>query len=159
FPVEKWDYLLNVNVRPTFIMSQIFRPALAASHGSIVAVSSMSGVRPHRGSGAYSPAKAALSMLCKVIAQEWAPQGIRANAVAPGMIRTPLTKSIYENDEVTRRRIELVPLGRIGTPEDIAAVVSFLAGPDSAYVTGQVLLADGGITDAMLGLIPGLPKP
>jgi NAD(P)-dependent dehydrogenase (short-subunit alcohol dehydrogenase family) len=156
--VEDWDQTFAINTRPTFQLAQAFRPALTASAGSIVAVASMSGLRPHRGLGAYSAAKAALVMLCRVMAQEWAADGIRVNAVAPGMIRTPLTERIYRHAEVKARREALVPLGRIGTPEDIAGVVAFLAGPASAYVTGQVLLADGGIADSALGAIPGLPS-
>ena len=118
----------------------------------------MSGLRPHKGLGAYSAAKAALVMLARVLAQEWAAEGIRVNAVAPGMIRTPLTERIYQHDEVKARREALVPLGRIGAPEDIAAIVAFLAGPGAGYVTGQVILADGGIADSALGAIPGLPQ-
>ena len=118
--VEDWDRTFAVNTRPTFLLAQAFRPALAASRGSIVAVASMSGLRPHRGLGAYSAAKAALVMLVRVLAQEWAADGIRVNAVAPGMIRTPLTERIYLHADVKARREALVPLGRIGTPEDIA---------------------------------------
>lgn len=156
-PAAEWDRTFAVNTRPTFLLAQAFRPALAASKGSIVVVASMSGLRPHKGLGAYSAAKAALVMLARVLAQEWAADGIRVNAVAPGMIRTPLTERIYAHAEVKARREALVPLGRIGTPDDIAAVVGFLAGPGAAYVTGQVLLADGGIADSALGLIPGVP--
>lgn len=157
-PLEKWDWMFDVNVRPTFILAQAFRPSLAARRGSITAVASMSGQRPHPGLGAYSSAKAALIMLCRQIAQEWAADGIRANVVAPGMIRTPLTEKIYHYDEVRRQREALVPLGRIGTPEDIAGLVTFFAGPAASYVTGQVLRADGGLSDRTLGTIPGLPK-
>lgn len=157
-PLEKWDWMFNVNVRPTFILSQAFRPSLAARKGSITAVASMSGQRPHPGLGAYSAAKAALIMLCRQIAQEWAAEGIRANVVAPGMIRTPLTEKIYHHDEVRRHREALVPLGRIGTPEDIAGLVVFLASPAASYVTGEVLRADGGLCDRTLGAVPGLPK-
>ena len=157
-PAEDWDRTFAVNTRPTFLLAQVFRPALAASRGSIVAVASMSGLRPHKGLGASSAAKAALVMLARVLAQEWAAEGIRVNAVAPGMIRTPLTERIYQHDEVKARREALVPLGRIGAPEDIAAIVAFLAGPGAGYVTGQVILADGGIADSALGAIPGLPQ-
>lgn len=156
-PVTDWDRTFTVNVRPTFLLAQAFHPALATSQGAIVAVASMSGLRPHRGLGAYSSAKAALIMLCRSLAQEWAPDAIRVNAVAPGMIRTPLTERIYQHAEVKAKREALVPLGRIGTPEDIAGVVAFLAGPGAAYVTGQVVLADGGVADSALGMIPGLP--
>jgi NAD(P)-dependent dehydrogenase (short-subunit alcohol dehydrogenase family) len=155
--VADWDRTFAVNTRPTFVLAQAFRPALSAARGRIVAVAPMSGLRPHTGLGVYSAAKAALIMLCRVLAQEWAADGIRVNAVAPGMIRTPLTERIYQHPEVKARREALVPLGRIGTPADIAGVVAFLAGPGAAYVTGQVLLADGGIADSALGAIPGLP--
>lgn len=155
--LDRWDRAFAVNVRPTFILAQAFRPALAASRGTIVAVASMSGLRPHPGLGAYSAAKAALIMLCRQLAQEWAADGIRVNAVAPGLIRTPLSETVYRDPQVKQAREALVPLGRIGTAEDIAGVVAFLAGPASAYVTGEVLLADGGIADSTLGTIPGRP--
>lgn len=156
--LEGWDWMFNVNVRPTFIFAQAFRSALSVRRGAIVAIASMSGQRPHPGLGAYSPAKSALIMLCRLVAQEWAVDGIRANVVAPGMIRTPLTEKIYLHDEVKAKREALVPLGRIGTPEDIAAIAAFLAGPEASYVTGQVIRADGGFADRALGAIPGLPK-
>lgn len=156
--LESWDRLFDVNVRATWLLARAALPALRQSRGSLVAVSSMAGNSPHAGSGAYSSSKAALGMLCRQLAQEWAADGVRVNAVAPGMIHTPLTERIYRDDAVTERRKALIPLGRIGTPDDIAAVVSFLAGPDAGYITGQILLADGGFSDSLMGLIPGLPK-
>lgn len=157
-PVDDWDRMFDVNVRATFLLAQSFRPALASARGSIVAVASTSGIHPHRGHGGYSPAKAALIMLCRQLAQEWAGDGIRVNVVAPGLIHTPLTAAIYENAELKARREAIVPLGRIGTPQDVANVVSFLASREAAYVTGQVVAADGGLADTALGWIPGLPR-
>lgn len=156
--VEHWDQQFDLNVRSTFILAQALFPALKASEGTIVAVSSMSGMFAHLGQGAYSPAKAALISLCKNLAQEWAEDGIRVNCVAPGMIHTPLTDKVYQDEETTEVRKNLVPLKRIGTPDDIAQAIAFLAGPHSSYITGQLLLADGGICDSILGHIPGLPK-
>lgn len=155
---ETWDFLFDVNVRPTLIIAQELHGALSESRGSIVATSSMTGEMPMPGGGAYSAAKAAVSMLIRQMAQEWGPDGIRANAVAPGMIRTSLTEATYRHDEVAAARSALVPLRRIGTAEDMGNVIAFLAGPQSTYITGQILVADGGLTDAMLGQIPAPPK-
>jgi len=94
-------------------------------------------------------------MLCRQLAQEWAGERIRVNTVSPGMIRTPLTESLYHDAEVERRRTELVPLGRIGRPEDIAEAVAWLLDEASSYITGQDLRVDGGLCDRLLGLIPG----
>lgn len=155
---EKWDFLFDINVRPTLVIAQELHEALSLSHGSIVATSSMTGEMPMPGSGAYSAAKAAVSMLIRQMAQEWGPDGIRANAVAPGMIRTPLTEAVYADEELAAARSALVPIGRIGTAADIGNIIAFLAGPQSAYVTGQIIVADGGVTDAMLGRIPAPRK-
>ena len=154
---EQWDRTFALNCRPTWLLAQAARAGLARTRGGIVAIASMSGLHPHPGYGAYSPAKAALVMLCRQLAQEWAVDGIRANAVCPGMIRTPLTEPVYRDAETKARRESLVPLARIGTPEDVAQAVLYLASPCAAYVTGQSLVVDGGITDRMLGLIPGRP--
>ncbi len=111
----------------------------------------------HPGYGAYSAAKAALVMLCRQLAQEWAADGLRVNAVCPGMIRTPLTEPVYQDAETKARREALVPAGRIGTGEDVAQAVLYLIGEGAAYVTGQALVVDGGVCDRMLAMIPGRP--
>ena len=152
---EQWDATFALNVRATWLLAKAARPALSASRGSIVAIASMSGLHPHPGYGAYSPAKAALVMLCRQLAQEWAADGIRVNAVCPGMIRTPLTEAVYQDADVAAQREALVPLARIGRGEDVAAAVAYLASAGASYVTGQQLVVDGGVADRMLALIPG----
>jgi len=153
-----WDRQFDLNVRATFVLAQALYPALKESTGTIVAVASMSGMQAHLGQAAYSPAKAALISLCRNLAQEWAADGIRVNSVSPGMVHTPLTEKAYADAEVADARKALVPLGRIGTPADIAEIICFLGSSGSSYVTGQNILADGGLCDSLLGRIPGIPN-
>lgn len=154
--IETWERQFDLNARATLVIAQALYPALKEATGALVAVASMSGMFAHLGQAAYSPAKAALISLVRNLAQEWARDGIRVNAVAPGMIETPLTAGVYAHDAVKAARAAMVPLGRIGQPEDIAEAIVFLA--RARYVTGQTLLADGGLCDSLLGTIPGLPK-
>lgn len=152
-----WDRLFDVNVRATWLLAQAAYPALKASRGGLVSVASMAGVHPHPGSGAYSTSKAAVIMLCRQLAQEWAADGVRVNAVSPGMIHTPLTERIYRNAEVAAKRQEAIPMHRVGSAEDVAGVVAFLLSESAAYVTGQNLVADGGFADSIMATLPGLP--
>lgn len=153
-----WDHLFAVNTRAPWLLAKAAYPALRESRGSFVTVASMSGVHPYPGMGAYSPSKAAVLMLVRTLAQEWAADGIRVNAVSPGLIHTSLTARVYADAPTKTAREALVPLHRIGDPEaDIAGIVSFLIAPEAGYVTGQNLLADGGLLDGMQGLIPGRP--
>lgn len=153
--VEQWDHSYALNCRATWLLAQAAREGLARTRGSIIAISSMSGIHPQPGYGAYSSAKAAVVMLCRQLAQEWAGEGIRVNAVCPGMTRTLLTEKVYSDPDLKARREALIPLGRIGRPEDIAHAVVYLAGAGASYVTGQAIVIDGGISDHMLQLIPG----
>jgi len=159
-PLAEWDLTFNLNTRSAFLLAQAAYPQLRRTRGSVTAVASMSGLSPHPGYGAYSAAKAALIMLCRQLAQEWAIDGIRVNAVCPGMIRTPLTEPVYQDAETLARREALVPLGRIGTAADVGRAVAWLGSPSASYVTGQSLVVDGGVSEHMLALIPGRPgKP
>lgn len=159
-PVAQWDTTFNLNTRSAWLLAQAARPQLARTGGSITAIASMSGLTPHPGYGAYSAAKAALIMLCRQLAQEWAADGIRVNTVCPGMIRTPLTEAVYQDAKTLLKREALVPMGRIGRADDIGAAVAFLASAGASYITGQNLVVDGGISDHMLTMIPGRPgKP
>jgi glucose 1-dehydrogenase len=156
YPVEDWDRLFAVNVRATWLLARAAHGALAASRGSIVAVASMSGSLAHANLGAYGPSKAAVIMLARVLAQEFGADGIRVNTVSPGMVRTGMTARVYADARLAAEREALVPLGRVADPEDIADVIAFLLGPDARYVTGQDLVADGGVTGNFLGRLPGL---
>lgn len=128
-----------------------------ATGGIGPAIASMSRLHPHPGYGACSSARAAPVMRCRQLAQAWAGQGIRVNAVCPGMTRTPLTGPVYRDPAVKARREAVVPPGRIGAPGDVAHAVVCLAGADAAHVTGQAPVVDGGVADRMLQMIPGRP--
>ncbi len=156
-PVAQWDLTFNLNTRSVWLLARAARESLMRTRGSITAVASMSGLHPHPGYGAYSPAKAALVMLCRQLAQEWGPDGIRTNSVCPGMIRTPLTEAVYQDEDTLHRREALVPLGRIGRPDDIGQAVAYLTSEAASYVNGMSLVVDGGVSDHMLSMIPGRP--
>lgn len=152
---ENWNRLFDINVRATWLLAKAAHPALAESRGSIVTIGSMSGVQPQPGMGAYSAAKAAIIMLTRLMAQEWGEDGIRANCVSPGMVLTPMTEQAYTDADFKARREEMVPIGHIADPaRDIAGVVAFLLSEDAAYMTGQNVVADGGMTDSVLRLLP-----
>jgi NAD(P)-dependent dehydrogenase (short-subunit alcohol dehydrogenase family) len=158
YTVEDWDRLFAVNTRATWLLAKAAHGALKASRGAIVAIGSMSGSNAHANLGAYGPTKAAVIMLVKVLAQEFGRDGIRVNAVSPGMVRTGMTEPVYADHEVAAARDGLVPLGRVAGPEDMADVVAFLLGPDARYVNGHDLVVDGGVTGNFLGRLPGIGK-
>jgi NAD(P)-dependent dehydrogenase (short-subunit alcohol dehydrogenase family) len=158
YSVDDWDRVFAVNTRATWLLARAAAPALRVSHGAIVAVASMSGSNAHAGLGAYGPSKAALIMLVQVLAQELGRDGVRVNAVSPGMVRTGMTARVYADSRIAAERDALVPLGRVATPEDIADVIAFLLGPDARYVNGHDLVVDGGVTGNLLGRVPGLSQ-
>ena len=158
YSVEDWDRVFAVNTRATWLLARAAHATLRASRGAIVAVGSMSGTNAHANLGAYGPSKAAVIMLVQVLAQEFGHDGIRVNAVSPGMVRTGMTARVYQDERVAAERDALVPLGRVATPEDIADVIAFLLGPDARYVNGHDLVVDGGVTGNFLGRFPGLGR-
>ena len=131
-----------------------------AGFGSIVNNASLTGLRPTRGEGPYSAAKAGVLNLTQTAALELAP-AVRVNAVAPGMVHTPLTEMIVSNPAWREAAEAGTPLGRIGTAEEVADVIVFLASPAASYVTGQTIVVDGGSvlpslqSDALLRAISG----
>ena len=143
---EGWDEVLRVNLRGVFICSKYFLPHLRRPGGVIVNTSSIVGLVGVRNRAAYSTSKGAVVTLTKNMALDYAPEGIRVNAVCPGFVRTGMTSRLFADAERERRIAAMHPLGRLATPEDIARAVLFLASDDAAYITGQALAVDGGFT-------------
>lgn len=157
--LEKWNEVFDTNVRGPFFLSQKIVPLMKeAGGGKIVNISSISGHEAYPGMGAYSSSKAALIMISKQMATEWAPYNIRVNVVSPGLIRTPLTEDMYQNEEIHQKRKSMIPLNRIGTGEDIANVTLFLSSSKSSYITGQAIIADGGLLGTIQSHIVGRPE-
>ena len=156
YSVEDWDRLFAVNTRATWLLSKAAFPALKAARGAIVSVCSMSGSFAHAGLGAYGPSKAAAVMLVKVLAQEFGRAGIRVNGVSPGMVRTGMTEKVYGDPAVAAARDELVPLGRVAQPDDVADAIAYLLSHDARYLNGHDLVVDGGVSGNYLGRLPGL---
>jgi NAD(P)-dependent dehydrogenase (short-subunit alcohol dehydrogenase family) len=140
-----WDATVSLNLTGTFLTIKHAAPYLARSGGgSIIAVSSIAGAVTHRDLGVYSVTKAGVDMLVRNAADELGRYGIRVNAVRPGLIPTDTSALLYDNADIRADYLAQMPLGRVGTVEDVAGAVSFLAGPDSTWVTGQVFGVDGG---------------
>jgi 3-oxoacyl-[acyl-carrier protein] reductase len=154
--------VLDVNVRGPFLTTKAFgRSMLRRNRGSIVNIVSIAALHANPAVGAYSASKAALVALTRQTALEWGPHGIRANAVGPGLIATE-GAGMYHDPEVSRVRAAAVPLGRLGAPDDISEVVAFFASDASAYVSGQVLYVDGGLSSSLMTNLPrpaGTPGP
>lgn len=146
--MPSWDAVFSTNVRGTFMVSQwMGRHWIAnAIPGRILNISSQAGRVAIENRAAYSASKAAVDQLTRSLAFEWAPHGIRVNAVAPTFIRTELTTSTLNNPEVAQRLLDRIPIGRFGDPQDISAAVAFLLGDFSGLITGHTLVIDGGYT-------------
>jgi 3-oxoacyl-[acyl-carrier protein] reductase len=144
---EEWDAVLDLNLRGAFLITKAtLRPMMKQRAGRIVNVSSIAGVMGNAGQANYSAAKAGLIAFTKTVAREMASRNITANAVAPGFVPTDLT-SIVPKD-VQDAMLKQIPLARFGTAEDVANAIAFLASDDAAYITGQVLIVDGGMVTA-----------
>jgi NAD(P)-dependent dehydrogenase (short-subunit alcohol dehydrogenase family) len=154
--LEDWDRIQKVNVESILIAAKLVAPIMVKqSSGSIIGVSSVAGMRylgyPHL---AYSVTKAAVTHFIKMLAQQYASDGIRANTIVPGLIDTPrIQKNVAkvfdanaDMDNTRRARDRQVPMGRMGTPWEVASVATFLASDDASYITGTEIVVDGGLT-------------
>ena len=141
-----WDYVMAVNLDSLMTCAMKFRQMLAAAKGSIIIVSSVSGFQSNLGNPAYAASKAGAVSLTKSLGEALAPEGIRVNGLAPGLVDTKLTKVTTENPKRLEGALRSIPCGRMGTPADMAGAALFLASPLAAYVYGQTLIVDGGLT-------------
>jgi dehydrogenase/reductase SDR family member 4 len=142
-----FDKIMNVNVKGPFEIAKKTYPFMKEKKsGSIINISSVGGLRPEAGLGIYSMSKAALISLTKVMAKEWGDDNIRANVICPGLIKTKFSEALWSNDKIMHTMMKMLPIKRVGTPEEIAALALFLGSDASAYCTGSVFTADGGFT-------------
>ncbi len=143
---EQWDAVLSTNLTGPMLTIKHAGRAMTNGGGSIVAISSIAGVLTHRWMTAYCVSKAGVEMLTRNAADELGGAGIRVNAVRPGLVPTDLAAGLVNNPPAQADYLDQMPLRRLGTTEDIANLVRFLLGPESSWVTGQVIASDGGHT-------------
>lgn len=140
-----WQKILDVNLTGAWLTArQAARRMLANGKGSIVVITSVAGFDPIPGLGAYSVSKTGLIGLTKALARELAPRGVRVNAIAPGLIETRFSTALFQDKQQYESWMAQVPMGRHGQPEDIVGAAVFLAADASSYMTGQVMVIDGG---------------
>ena len=147
FPESAFAKIMQINVQSPMELSKLVQPSMKArGGGSIINISSIAGLTPDPGLGMYSVTKAALNMLTKVFAKELGADGIRVNAICPGLIKTKFSQALWEDEKTLARFTKHLPIARMGTVEEIAGLALFLASPASGYCTGGIYTADGGTT-------------
>ena len=146
-PDEAFDKIFNNNVKSVLWLAAMTLPGMAErGGGSYISVGSIGGIIANTVIGAYGMSKAADHMLVKNLAAEWGPKNVRVNAIAPGLIKTDFAKALWEDPKRRQEREAATPLRRLGEPRDIGGVAAFLASDAAAFITGQVIVADGGVT-------------
>ncbi|MEQ1551667.1 SDR family oxidoreductase [Sphingorhabdus sp.] len=146
FEQPGWDRVMAVNLDSLMHISRKFKPQLLESQGSIIIVSSISGLKANIGNPAYAASKAGAISLTKTLGQAWGPEGIRVNGLAPGLVDTKLTKITTQSPERLAGALANIPQRRMGLPADMAGAAIFLASPLASYVTGHTLIVDGGLS-------------
>ena len=146
---EAFDKIMGSNVRSNIWLCARTIPQMAArGGGSVVIISSIGGLRGSTVIGAYGISKAADFALCRSLAGEWGPKGVRVNCIAPGLVKTDFARALWEDEALLKRRTATTPLRRIGEPHEIAGAVAYLGSDASTFMTGQTIVIDGGVTTA-----------
>lgn len=146
---EAFDKIMGSNVKSNLWLCNKVLPGMAErGGGAVVIISSIAGIRGTDVIGAYGISKAADFALARNLAVEWGPQNIRVNCVAPGLVKTDFARALWENEKALQQRNAATPLRRIGEPGEIGPVAAFLASPAASFITGQIIVADGGVTIA-----------
>ena len=139
---QQWDRVIDVSLNGFFNVTQpLMLPMLRTRYGRIVNISSVAAIAGNRGQVNYAAAKAALHGATKALAQEVASRGVTVNVVAPGIIESPMIQGSFDSETIAR----IVPMRRVGTPQEVAALVGFLVGKDAGYITGQIISINGGM--------------
>ena len=140
-----FDKIMQANVKAPFELSKLVYPSMKArGGGSIVMISSIAGHTPDPGLGLYSVSKSAMNMLTKVLAKEWGADGIRVNAICPGLIKTKFSQALWQDDKTLAHFTKRLPIARMGTTDEISPLALMLASSASSYTTGSFFYADGG---------------
>ena len=146
---EAFDKIMGSNVKSNIWLSALAIPQMAErGNGSVVIISSIGGLRGSTVIGAYGISKAADFALCRSLAGEWGPKGVRVNCIAPGLVKTDFARALWEDEARLKQRCATTPLRRIGEPHEIAGAVAYLASDASTFMTGQTIVVDGGVTTA-----------
>ncbi|HVY07740.1 MAG TPA: SDR family oxidoreductase [Burkholderiales bacterium] len=148
-PDDAFNKILQNNIVSNHWLANLVLPEMAArKDGSVIIVSSIGGLKGTVALGAYAISKAADMQLARNLAMEWSPHNVRVNCIAPGLVKTDFARALWENPEILKHYESQTPLRRIGEPDDIGGVAVFLASRAAAFVTGQTIVADGGVTIA-----------
>lgn len=152
-PTSEFEQVLRINLLGTLSGAKAAARRMTAG-GAIVNITSKNGVHPVPGTGAYGPSKAGVAMLTQILALEWAHLDIRVNSVAPGALIDGMSAPLYTDPDTRAAREATIPAGRLGTAQDVASAVAFLASSSASYITGQNLIVDGGVTATILSGLP-----